>query len=93
MRHRDLGTSGLRIAVVGLGTWAVGGWMWGGQEDGESRRAIEAALDHGVNWIDTAPIYGSGHSEEVVGDALRSMPASRRPLVFTKFGFGDDCTV
>ncbi len=63
--------------------------MWGGQDDGESRKAIEAALDHGVNWIDTAPIYGSGHSEQVVGDVLRSMPPSRRPLVFTKFGFGD----
>lgn len=89
MRHRDLGTSGLRISVIGLGTWALGGWMWGGQDDGESRNAIDAALDHGVNWIDTAPIYGSGRSEQVVGDALRSMPASRRPLVFTKFGVGD----
>ena len=63
--------------------------MWGGQDDGESRQAIDAALDHGVNWIDTAPIYGSGRSEQVVGDALRSIPASRRPLVFTKFGVGD----
>lgn len=89
MQHRDLGTSGLRISVIGLGTWALGGWMWGGQDDGESRKAIDAALDHGVNWIDTAPVYGSGRSEQVVGDALRSIPASRRPLVFTKFGVGD----
>jgi aryl-alcohol dehydrogenase-like predicted oxidoreductase len=64
--------------------------MWGGQDDGESRAAIEAAIDHGVNWIDTAPIYGSGRSEAVVGQTLRSWPAARRPLVFTKFGFGDD---
>ncbi len=74
---------------MGLGTWAAGGWMWGGQDDQESLAAIEAAIDHGVNWIDTAPIYGSGHSEQVVGDALQAMPPSRRPLVFTKFGVGD----
>ncbi len=90
MQQRDLGTSGLRISVIGLGTWAVGGWMWGGQEDRDSRAAIEAAVDHGVNWIDTAPIYGSGRSESVVGDVLHGMPASRRPLVFTKFGLGDN---
>jgi len=88
--QRDLGTSGLRISVVGLGTWAVGGWMWGGQDDRESRAAIESALDHGVNWIDTAPIYGSGRSEAVVGEALRALPASRRPMVFTKFGVGNN---
>jgi aryl-alcohol dehydrogenase-like predicted oxidoreductase len=90
MRQRDLGRSGLRISLVGLGTWAVGGWMWGGQDDRESRAAIAAALDHGVNWIDTAPIYGSGRSEAVVGEVLRALPASRRPLVFTKFGLGDN---
>lgn len=64
--------------------------MWGGQDDTESIAAIHAAVDHGVNWIDTAPIYGSGHSEEIVGEALKSLPPSRRPLVFTKFGLGDD---
>lgn len=90
MMQRQLGTSGLQISVMGLGTWAVGGWMWGGQDDAESRAAIETALDYGVNWIDTAPIYGSGHSEAVVGQMLRSLPSSRRPLVFTKFGVGDD---
>jgi aryl-alcohol dehydrogenase-like predicted oxidoreductase len=90
MLQRDLGTSGLRISVIGLGTWAVGGLMWGGQDDRESRAAIEAAVDRGVTWIDTAPIYGSGRSEQIVGDTLRSLPASRRPMVFTKFGFGDN---
>jgi aryl-alcohol dehydrogenase-like predicted oxidoreductase len=64
--------------------------MWGGQDDRASVAAIHAAIDHGVNWIDTAPIYGSGHSERVVGQAVRELPASRRPLVFTKFGLGDD---
>jgi aryl-alcohol dehydrogenase-like predicted oxidoreductase len=90
MERRTLGRSGLEISRIGLGTWAVGGHMWGGQEDAQSVQAIHAALDHGVNWIDTAPIYGSGHSEEVVGRALKELPPSRRPLVFTKFGLGTD---
>jgi len=62
--------------------------MWGGQDDALSIAAIHAAIDHGVNWIDTAPIYGSGHSEEVVGRAVKQLPASKRPLIFTKFGLG-----
>ena len=90
MQLRRLGTSGFEISTVGLGTWAIGGHQWGGQDDRESLAAIAAAIDHGVNWIDTAPIYGSGHSEAVVGRALKALPASRRPLVFTKFGLGLD---
>jgi aryl-alcohol dehydrogenase-like predicted oxidoreductase len=88
--RRALGTSGFEISTIGLGTWAIGGWQWGGQDDAQSVQAVHAAIDHGVNWIDTAPIYGSGHSEAVVGRALRELPASRRPLVFTKFGLGQD---
>jgi aryl-alcohol dehydrogenase-like predicted oxidoreductase len=76
------------ISRIGLGTWAVGGHMWGGQADEPSIQAIHAALDHGINWIDTAPIYGAGHSEEVVGRAVKQLPASDRPFVFTKFGLG-----
>jgi aryl-alcohol dehydrogenase-like predicted oxidoreductase len=90
MQRRPLGSSGFDISAVGIGTWATGGWMWGGQDDDASVDAMHAAIDHGVNWIDTAPIYGSGHSEVVVGRALAALPASRRPLVFTKFGMGDD---
>jgi aryl-alcohol dehydrogenase-like predicted oxidoreductase len=90
---RELGASGLKISSIGLGTWAVGGYMWGGQDDAESTAAIHAAVDHGVNWIDTAPIYGSGHSERVVGAAVKQLPASRRPLIFTKFGLGQDSAV
>ena len=90
MQRRALGSSGFEISTIGIGTWATGGWMWGGQDDDASVQAIHAAVDHGVNWIDTAPIYGSGHSEAVVGRALRELPAARRPLVFTKFGLGDD---
>jgi len=58
------------ITTIGLGTWAIGGRQWGPQDDEASIGAIHAAIDHGDNWIDTAPIYGSGHSEEVVGRAL-----------------------
>jgi aryl-alcohol dehydrogenase-like predicted oxidoreductase len=90
MQRRLLGSSGFEISTIGIGTWATGGWMWGGQDDAASVEAMHAAVDHGVNWIDTAPIYGSGHSEEVVGRALKGLPVSRRPLVFTKFGLGDD---
>jgi len=90
MQTRHLGDSGLALSTIGLGTWAIGGHLWGGQDDGASLEAIAAAVDHGVNWIDTAPIYGAGHSERVVGRALRQLPASRRPLVFTKFGLGTD---
>jgi aryl-alcohol dehydrogenase-like predicted oxidoreductase len=90
MQTRRLGTSGFDISTIGLGTWATGGWMWGGQDDDASIQAIHAAVDHGVNWIDTAPIYGSGHSESVVGRALKSLPGGQRPLVFTKFGLGDN---
>ena len=90
MQRRHLGTSGLEISRIGLGTWAIGGHMWGGQDDAESLSAIHAAIDHGVNWIDSAPIYGSGHSEEIIGHALKQLPSSRRPLIFTKFGLGTD---
>lgn len=90
MQRRVLGGSGFEISTIGLGTWAIGGHMWGGQDDAHSVGAIHAAIDHGINWIDTAPIYGSGHSEEVVGKAVRELPVSRRPLVFTKFGLGVD---
>lgn len=93
MQRRELGTSGLHISTIGLGSWAIGGWMWGEQDDAASEAAIHAAVDHGVNWIDTAPIYGGGHSETVVGRALRTLPQSQRPLVFTKFGLGADTSV
>ncbi len=88
MERRSLGGSGFEISRIGLGTWAIGGHLWGGQDDAASIEAIHACVDHGVNWIDTAPIYGSGHSEEVVGRALKQLPTARRPMVFTKFGLG-----
>jgi aryl-alcohol dehydrogenase-like predicted oxidoreductase len=85
-----LGTTGMDITRVGFGAWAVGGggWQfgWGGQEDEQSVAAIRAAVDGGVNWVDTAPVYGLGHSEEVVGRALRDIGETDRPYVFTKCG-------
>lgn len=88
MLKRRLGKTEFEITTIGLGTWAIGGRQWGPQDDEASIGAIHAAIDHGINWVDTAPIYGGGHSEEVVGRALAALPASRRPLVFTKFGLG-----
>ncbi len=90
MVKRRLGPSDLEITSIGIGTWAIGGHLWGGQDDALSIAAIHAALDHGVNWIDTAPIYGSGHSETVVGRAVKALPSSRRPFIFTKFGLGQN---
>lgn len=86
MQTRKLGNSDLQITPLGVGAWAIGGggipFAWGPQDDGDSIGAIQAALDHGINWIDTAPIYGLGHSEEVVGRAIKGR--SKRPYVFTK---------
>lgn len=90
MQRRSLGSSGFEISTIGLGSWAIGGHMWGGQDDAQSIDAIHAAVDHGINWVDTAPIYGSGLSETIVGRAVQQLPGGRRPLIFTKFGLGVD---
>ena len=78
MKKRRLGNSTLELTPVGLGAWAIGGeWQfgWGPQDDAESIATIRRAVDRGLNWIDTAAVYGIGHSEEVVGRALRESPA------------------
>jgi aryl-alcohol dehydrogenase-like predicted oxidoreductase len=94
LETRRLGTTDLEITTVGFGAWATGGggWAygWGPQDDEGSIAAIRHAVDSGVNWIDTAAIYGLGHSEEVVGRALRELPAADRPYVFTKGGMVPD---
>jgi aryl-alcohol dehydrogenase-like predicted oxidoreductase len=83
---RTLGNSDLQLTPIGFGAWAIGGgdwaYAWGPQDDNESIAAIHRALDLGINWIDTAAIYGLGHSEEVVARALKA--TSHKPLVFTK---------
>jgi aryl-alcohol dehydrogenase-like predicted oxidoreductase len=89
MQTRQLGNSDLQITPVGYGAWAIGGsgWQfaWGSQNDNDSVAAIHRSLELGVNWIDTAAVYGLGHSEEVVARALKSWPGPR-PYVFTKCG-------
>ena len=86
MQTKRLGNSDLDITPIGIGAWAMGGagwaFAWGPQDDDKSIAAIHAALDVGLNWIDTAAVYGLGHSEEVVGRALQGR--SRKPFVFTK---------
>ncbi|HEX8362559.1 MAG TPA: aldo/keto reductase [Longimicrobium sp.] len=90
LASRRLGRDGPEITRVGFGAWAVGGggWSfgWGPQDDEDSLRAMRHAVERGVNWIDTAAVYGLGHSEEVVGRLLRDYGADDRPLVFTKCG-------
>src|SRR5579863_5106681 len=87
MDLRKLGNSDLQITPVGFGAWAIGGsgweFAWGHQEDADSIAAIHRALELGVNWIDTAAVYGTGHSEEVVARALKEWPGPR-PYIFTK---------
>jgi aryl-alcohol dehydrogenase-like predicted oxidoreductase len=86
MQKKRLGNSDLELTPIGVGAWAMGGsgwaFAWGPQDDDESIAAIRTALDRGVNWIDTAAVYGLGHSEEVVARALEGR--SNRPYVFTK---------
>ncbi len=87
MQTRKLGQTDLMLTTVGLGTWAIGGpwqWGWGPQDDQEAVAAIWAALDAGINWIDTAAVYGLGHSEELVGRALRQ--TKHKPYIATKCG-------
>lgn len=87
---RQLGSSNLNITTVGFGAWAIGGggWAfgWGEQDDNESIKAMRHAVELGINWIDTAAVYGHGHSEELVGRLMRELPPEQRPLVFTKCG-------
>jgi aryl-alcohol dehydrogenase-like predicted oxidoreductase len=94
---RRFGTTDMEITPVGLGAWAIGGggWAfgWGPQDDRASIDAIKHAVRSGINWVDTAAVYGYGHSEEIVGQALRELPSAERPLVFTKGGmrwYADD---
>lgn len=83
---RELGNSGMRLTPIGYGAWAIGGgnweFSWGAQDDNESVSTIERALDRCINWIDTAAIYGLGHSEEVIGSAIKNSP--HKPYIFTK---------
>lgn len=81
---REIGRSGVRASAVGLGTWAIGGWMWGGTDEAQSITAIRASLDAGVTLIDTAPAYGLGRSEEIVGKAIAG--CRDKAVIATKCG-------
>jgi aryl-alcohol dehydrogenase-like predicted oxidoreductase len=86
MESINIGSLPLPAAPVGLGTWAIGGWMWGGTDTWEAVRTIQAAVDQGINLVDTAPVYGFGRSEELVGQALVSQGRRSRTIIATKVG-------
>ncbi|MFY0254800.1 aldo/keto reductase [Chitinophaga sp. 30R24] len=85
MQHRKLGNSDLDVSVITFGAWAAGGWMWGKTDRADAVAAIRAAYDEGVTSIDTAPIYGQGTSEEIVGEAIKDLPRNNIQIL-TKFG-------
>ena len=86
MEFVDIPGTPLRASRIALGTWAIGGWMWGGSDENDAIRTIHAALDIGINLIDTAPVYGFGRSEEIVGKALAAGGRRGRALIATKAG-------
>ncbi|MBN2637664.1 MAG: aldo/keto reductase [Bacteroidales bacterium] len=91
MEYRKLANSDLNLSVITFGAWAAGGWMWGGTEQNDSVNAIHAAYDLGVTSIDTAPAYGQGKSEEIVGEAIKGIPRDKLQIV-TKYGLRWDTT-
>ena len=91
MQYRKLGESDLNVSVITFGAWAAGGWMWGKTERGQAIDAIRSAYDQGVTSIDTAPIYGQGTSEEIVGEAIKDLPRDKVQIL-TKFGMRWDTT-
>jgi aryl-alcohol dehydrogenase-like predicted oxidoreductase len=86
MEFVDIPGTSIRVSRVALGTWAIGGWMWGGSNENDAITAIHAALDRGINLIDTAPVYGFGRSEEIVGKALAIGGRRKRAYIATKVG-------
>jgi aryl-alcohol dehydrogenase-like predicted oxidoreductase len=85
MEYRQLGESGLSVSAITFGAWAIGGWMWGGAERKDAVAAIRASYEEGVTSIDTAPVYGQGLSEEIVGEALQGIPRDKVQIL-TKYG-------
>jgi aryl-alcohol dehydrogenase-like predicted oxidoreductase len=86
METINLGNSGMTCSRIGLGTWAIGGWMWGGTDEAKAIATIRHALGHGITLIDTAPVYGFGSSEEIVGKALEPAGLRRTAIIATKAG-------
>jgi aryl-alcohol dehydrogenase-like predicted oxidoreductase len=86
MEHLGIPGTPLTPSRIALGTWAIGGWMWGGTDQAEAIRTIQAAVDRGITLIDTAPVYGFGRSEEIVGKALAQGGRRDRVVIATKVG-------
>jgi len=86
METTRIPSAGLQFSRIGLGTWAMGGWMWGGTDENESIRTIHSAIDRGITLIDTAPVYGFGRSEEIVGKAIASSSVRQRVVLASKVG-------
>jgi aryl-alcohol dehydrogenase-like predicted oxidoreductase len=86
MELADIPGTSLKVSPVAIGTWAIGGWMWGGTDERESVATIQAAFEHGVNIVDTAPVYGFGRSEEIVGKAIAERGLRSEVLIATKTG-------
>ena len=86
MEFVDIAGSSIKTSRIGLGTWAIGGWLWGGSDEGESIRTIQASMDLGINLIDTAPVYGFGRSEKIVGKALSLSKRRSEAIISTKAG-------
>src|SRR3954468_23451684 len=86
MERISIGKSGLETSRIGLGTWAIGGWMWGGTDEAEAIATIRSAVERGVSLVDTAPVYGFGRSEEIVGKALAQGGLRDKVQIATKVG-------
>jgi aryl-alcohol dehydrogenase-like predicted oxidoreductase len=86
MKLADIPGTSLKLSPVAIGTWAIGGWMWGGSDEAESIATIRAALEHGINIVDTAPVYGFGRSEEIVGKAIAESRLRSNVVIATKTG-------
>src|SRR5437763_3150126 len=86
MEFAEIPGTSLKVSRVAIGTWAIGGWMWGGTDEAESIATIRAAVEHGINVVDTAPVYGFGRSEEIVGKAIAEANLRSRVVIATKTG-------
>lgn len=86
MEFAEIPGTGLKVSRIALGTWAIGGWMWGGTDEAESIATIREALERGINVIDTAPVYGFGRSEEIVGKAVAESRMRSHVMIATKAG-------
>jgi aryl-alcohol dehydrogenase-like predicted oxidoreductase len=86
MERTEIPGTSLKVSSVAIGTWAIGGWMWGGTDEAESIATIQAAFEHGINLVDTAPVYGFGRSEEIVGRAIAEGGSRSNVIIATKVG-------